>query len=47
VALREYFGYDVLARPSCGAEEEEMHDLGGWEVPFSSGLLEEVELVAR
>ena len=26
MALREYFGYDVLAGPSTGAEEKEMHD---------------------
>ena len=25
VTLREYFRYDVLAGPSTGAEEEEMH----------------------
>jgi hypothetical protein len=35
MTLREQVRYDVLARPSCGAEEEEMHDLddlitGSW-----------------
>lgn len=25
MALREYFGYDVLTGPSAGSEEEEVH----------------------
>lgn len=27
MTLREQVRYDVLARPPCGAEKEEMHDL--------------------